>query len=369
MHERTRQEIPIDRFDEWIRDHSDVAAVTRREFLVPVEGADAVIFPPTYLKPEDWPKEKEWTGYNIDRLPDGTLVCLLDSVPSQSNRMEALFKLEKYRDLVPRVIVRVKDGLKIDLLDAGHRAADAVVRFSSLADTFRNAFRSLLEGDAGPLARIAPTSLVFGVWDSRGTRAKAPRVLRSVVRAYNVTPLHKSTIYRPPVDYKAEGLLGALADKVSDERLSQEGLLHSPKPVWVHGGVLCREIRRDSILSLVALRALATQGEEDTLRLRRYILGLALLCFTTPTEIRLREGCELVPDPDRPADTWIVRHDGRKEHLVLPHHEQVLEYARLAAREFEFEQSLEGEFRADRLQETLGQERRRRGRGISAGGG
>ena len=52
---------------------------------------------------------------------------------------------------------------RIDLLDAGHRAADAVVRFSSKRDVLQKAFRAIAEtGDAHALAELAPTSLVFG---------------------------------------------------------------------------------------------------------------------------------------------------------------------------------------------------------------
>jgi CRISPR-associated protein Csb1 len=31
------------------------------------------------------------TGYNIDELPDGSNVCLIDSFGSQANRIEPLF--------------------------------------------------------------------------------------------------------------------------------------------------------------------------------------------------------------------------------------------------------------------------------------
>jgi hypothetical protein len=46
-----------------------------------VEGNDAVIFPPTYAKPERM-RDEDWTGYNIDRFEDGSTVGQIDSVGS-----------------------------------------------------------------------------------------------------------------------------------------------------------------------------------------------------------------------------------------------------------------------------------------------
>ena len=42
------------------------------------------------------------------------------------------------------------------------------------------------------MAKIAPTSLLFGVWDSRSTQVKVARVFRSVIRAHNVRKLSRS---------------------------------------------------------------------------------------------------------------------------------------------------------------------------------
>jgi len=111
-------------FDDWLRDESDVAALVMLQWLQPVEGKGAVIFPPTYTL-RDTQQEKraragedvpgcylnsrgEASGYNIDRLDDGTTVCQIDSVGSQANRMEPIFMRETYRELVPRVVVKVK---------------------------------------------------------------------------------------------------------------------------------------------------------------------------------------------------------------------------------------------------------------------
>src|SRR5690606_11820251 len=57
---------------------------------------------------------------------------------------------------------------------------------SGFEQDLRNAFQEVLRGNAETLAQIAPTSLVFGAWDSRDTQAKLPRLFSSTIRAFNV---------------------------------------------------------------------------------------------------------------------------------------------------------------------------------------
>ena len=91
---------------------------------MPAEGRDAVIFPPTFAAGEGGGK----AGYNIDRLgepgdPKGPRnVAIIDTVGSQANRMEPLFKKANgadtpYSRLVPQI--EIKAGNKVvNLLDA-----------------------------------------------------------------------------------------------------------------------------------------------------------------------------------------------------------------------------------------------------------
>jgi CRISPR-associated protein Csb1 len=250
--------------------------------------------------------------------------------------MEPIFKKEAYRGLVPQILVRTggKGSQAVNLLDAGHRAADAVVRFSGLASDLKHAFLSVKnDGNAEPLAKIAPTSLVFGAWDSRETQVKLPRIVRSVIRAFEVKALHRSAQYIPPVEYVDEGLLEPADNKRQQDAMSREGLHHAPA-TWKHGGVQpTGEIRRDATLNLVALRSLAAASPERTLALRRYILGLSLLSLTSPQDNFLREGCQLVPNAEKTTEWNVVRYDGRRESLNLKH-DDALTYARLAAAEF-----------------------------------
>lgn len=357
--------VSLTQFDDWLKDDSSAAAIVMRQWLTPVEGRDAVIFPPTYAEPDTSEAEKkqwrqETLGYNIDRLPDGTTICQIDSVGSQANRMEPIFKRAAYKDLVPQVTIVVGE-YRVNLLDAGHRAADAVVRFSSLRDELETAFRSIQErGNAEPLAKIAPTSIVFGSWDSRSTEVKIPRVVRSVIRAYRVDLLHRSAQYTPPLRYLSIGAI-EVPKEVSEKNLSEEGLRDNPAS-WTHGGIRLRpdgEIRRDAAVNLTAIRTLGADPEENTLKLRRYILGLALVAFTAPQETSLREGCQLVPDTSKTPQWELVHHDGKRETFSL-NHENAFQYARLAANEFGVGQNREGTFDKKYAEERLSKSKEER---------
>lgn len=321
----------LKQFDEWLVDGSPVAALVMRQWLEPIEGKDAVIFPPTYAKPERT-RDEDWLGYNIDRSEDGSSVCQIDSVGAQANRMEPIFKRAPYKKLVPQIVISAGAGTKeVHLLDAGHRAADAIVRFSTLGPKLHEAFLAYRSnGNAQLLAKVAPTSIVFGSWDSRATQAKLTRIVRSVIRAYNIKALHRSAQYST---IAGEILEGGDAEVTTKGPKAELGLAHVPA-AWTHGGVqVFGEIRRDAILNLVAVRAAAASDADSTLTLRRYLFGLALVSFTAPLDTFLREGCELVFDPKRAAEWQLVKHNGERKDLTVTH-DKALAFSTEAAMKF-----------------------------------
>ena len=332
----------LEQFDKYL-ESDDVAALVIRESLIPVEGKDGVVFPATYAAGQGTGFKG---GYNIDshlrKDKEGQNVCLIDSVGSQANRMEPLFKNPPYDALVPQIIVQA-GSKKINLLEAGHRAGDAIVRCSALQEPLQRAFHEVLASNYEPLARIAPTSLVFGAWDSRDTQAKVPRLIASTIRAFNVRELKRSAQYFPPLNYanldvftekekqKAEG--------DSKNPLAKRGFVEVPA-TGTHGGVIADGgIRRDAVLSLAALRLLKAKEDENaeekkkTLSLRRYIFGLALTAFTAPVENYLRQGCMLVNDPENPAEIVEVQRNGQRTPIHFGH-EDALSFAQAAAKEF-----------------------------------
>jgi len=205
----------------------------------------------------------------------------------------------------------------------------------------------VLSGDAEPLAKIAPTSLVFGVWDSRDTQAKLPRLVSSTIRAFDVREMTRGAVYVPPVDYSELDVFSetdkAKAEGSSKNPLAKRGFVHNPASAS-HGGVIATGgIRRDATLSLAAIHLLKAGDDERTLALRRYILGLALVAWTANTSSYLRQGCNLVLDPDKPSEFHEVYRDGRREPASISHPEAI-KFASAAAEAFGIGESRTVEF-------------------------
>src|SRR5688500_9225357 len=81
------------------------AAIVLAQWLAPVGGD--VIYPPTYANPDS--REKK-PVYNIDRFNFGDAersVCVIDSIPSQANRIEPAFARIADGKLVPQMFRKV----------------------------------------------------------------------------------------------------------------------------------------------------------------------------------------------------------------------------------------------------------------------
>lgn len=350
--------------DTYLNDSGPAALVLRDE-LVSVEGPDGVVFPPTYAAND---KGGFQGGYNIDGDPNGENVCLVDSVGAQANRVEPIFGRPPYAELVPQISIRAGDRT-LGILDAAHRAGDALVRCSPLQEELQNAFLALLKGDAAPLAVLAPTSLVFGVWDSRGTQAKAPRLLASTIRAYNVRRLTRSAQYVPAVDYVASQLLDEPVDKATKDTYAERGFVHVPA-TGTPGGVIAKAgVRRDATFSLAALRLLrAGSDAERTIALRRYILGLGLVAFTSNVSGYLRQGCNLVLDASKPNARTVLEvfPSGERKPFTLSH-EAAIAYAQKAAESFKVGASRTVDFDKERAKrDAAGEEKKAKGKKAKA---
>lgn len=286
-------------FDKLLAADGPVAIVGQQQLKIAAISTDEIVFPPSYANPSE--KKDDPPVYNIDVIDpsdSSTNVCVLDSVPSQANRMEPLFGLPAYAALVPQYSVKLlEDAAPVSILHIGHRLADAVFRGTSLRDVIVPAFNSYARGNAAPLARLGATSIVFGVWDSRGTGIKVPRLVNSIVRAFNVTQLKRSAQYSPPIKYEQEGLLPADLPKAPADL----GLADVPSTHKIGGVQINGAIRRDLSLNLSVLRALKGGDDTETKNLQRYVLGLALIALTATPESTFRQGCQLLP---KGAATW-----------------------------------------------------------------
>jgi CRISPR-associated protein Csb1 len=298
-----------------------IALLIRQE-LSPVDELERVIFPPTYPMPHqkgrvqrfeqgeyrvsielppdsmrdrDEAKENQKPGYQIDRLPGGANICEIDSVQSQANRIEPQFKEIESGALVPKIEISA-GGETVNLLDAGHRAADAIVRMSSLAPDFHQAWQAAKRGDLAPLAELAPTSIVFGAWDSRSSQFKLQRLVKAYIRATNVQELTRSAQYTPALNYAESGAVdrGVEAGEGEKNNLSQEGMKHALNTRSAGGVKLTASstLARTVCVNVAAIRKLKAPGERGA-RLRAYILGLTLVAALSTPDLDLREGCIL----------------------------------------------------------------------------
>jgi CRISPR-associated protein Csb1 len=297
-----------------VLNNRDVVALTSTEFLEPASGKGTTIQPATYAD----------RGYVISGG-----IAVIDSVQSQANRLEAIFKEEPYAGLVPQINVN-----HTNLLQIGHRLADAMVNYSSGNGIVRQAFDAASKGDFSLLAKINPTALVLGIWDSRGTLLKIPRVIGFTVDANGITTVRdRAAQYRASIDPETKAMLqshiGAREDsseKKTRGQMSEEGFNDIPSFEEKKGGCVAVEIVRRGVLNFIPLR-------KYDQAMQRYLLGLGLVMLTYPLDHDYRSGTLLVQDAERPAKLEIVYRNGKRKPVEITHQE-ALAFAKDAAAAF-----------------------------------
>lgn len=325
------------------------AAIRRRAILCPAGGDGEKVFPSTY----------EGGSYATEeRVVDGQRVpcVLLDSVPSQANRMElALLEAELAQTIsIPVVEVNfAKAGLAevgaITSLEAPHRIADAILR-DSLHDgqRFRDsvvgkAFTNANARNATALFQYCPTALVFGMWDSTGPKGgmgtKIQRALRSEIVGIGAVAGTKTSSRLDPLQiqlgagplYK-QGLGWTLneAEADKDEKGKVLKLGKDGKPSEANhgnvtpslengkGGVTISHALQITVLSLPALRRLQfpVDGKDpvavnDAARTVLAALALCGAAFSLEQGCDLRSRCHLVPNPESQAQWEILDAEGK----------------------------------------------------------
>lgn len=319
-----------------------------------LEAVSPKVFPPTYEGGKYATERRFITGYKYtdpETGKDGPVPCvLLDSVPSQANRMELALQDAWMGGEIELPVVSTdfsaveNPGVpKVTSLQAPHRIADAILRDSALGNgkkpmKFRESeigkeLDQLSSGYATPLLKYAPHCLVFGMWDSTGPRGglgvKFARALVSEIIGINavggvktssrIDPLNirleAGPVYRS-VDggwtldetqaLKEKGKLVKFKNKGdSDEK--KEGKPSSINhgnvtPTRSEGGFTIDYAEQTTVLSLPALRRLrfpAAQSEKSSPdgdnAARTYLAALGLLGATLAVEAGydLRSRCIL----------------------------------------------------------------------------
>jgi CRISPR-associated protein Csb1 len=306
-----------------------------------------LIYPASYagLKDTDRKTEeqKAFDKYNLVQR-NGTLVATVDSVQSQANRIEPLFKTE-LAELVPQINIKGKVRT-VNLLDLPHRIADATIALSSLEDKVKQVLAAFYKGDALPLAKFAPTSLIFGAWDSRGNAAiKIRRIITSMIKADDVSVNHESAQFDSAAADLYQDEEGEIPAEESQEKtkLSTFGLADAPS-CWQRSGVYVNgDIYQFASLNLNLIRTYRTAKPDETHALQRYILGLALAAFFRPQTFDLRAGCTLTRDGEDATKVRLCDSYGKEEtvHIGCDH---IVAFAKAAAKDFGVGENLEADF-------------------------
>src|SRR5260221_4282834 len=180
--------------------------------------------------------------------------------------------------MVPQIQIKGKVR-KVNLLDLPHRIGDSNIRLSSLEDKVKEVLEAFYKGDALPLAKFAPTSLIFGAWDTRANaEIKIRRIITSVIKAEDLTINYESAQFDSAAAdlYQDEG--GEIPAEESQEktRLSVFGLADAPS-CWKRSGVYVNgDIYQFASLNLNLIRTYGTAQPDENHALHNYLSGLTL---------------------------------------------------------------------------------------------
>lgn len=320
-----------------LKDVHDAIAGSAAAFRLTLrlEAVSPKVFPPTYEGGKYATEERIIGG---QKLP----CVLLDSVPSQANRMEQAIQEASDGGEVTLPLVTVdfsaveNPGVpKITSLQAPHRIADAILRDSTVgtgakAPKFRASdigkeLDQLTAGYATPLLKHAPHCLVFGMWDSTGPKGglgvKFARAVVSEIIGVNAVGGSKTSSRIDPLNirvnsgklFQAKGggwtldEANAVQDKKKPVPLGKDGKPSEANhgnvmPSISAGGFTIDYAEQVTVLSLPALRRLRFPADakgkstpDGDTAARTYLAALGLLGATLAVEAGydLRSRCVL----------------------------------------------------------------------------
>lgn len=353
----------------------DAVAIRGRAVLEPAGGPGDKVFPPSHSVADNDKRPGAKYAFEIRRRDGNDVPCvLIDSVQSQANRMEeALQALWADKKLTLPVIEvdlsnTAPDVGKVTTLTAPHRVADALLRDSLVAldnggsTLFRmselgRSFTDATPSNAGPLFKVCPTGLVFGLWDSTGPKgglgAKFARVLTSEIVGIGATKGAKTasridptsivtasaTIYvsadpaaagspwthdwreAKPIDpKKTPSAENAEKWGKKDKAGKPSAINHSNFPPTIDevaGGVTIDHAEHTVVLSLAGLRRLGFADGGSDARTVLAALGLVAVLAAESRGHDLRSRCLLVPRKGNALMLEVVARDGTTERLTL----------------------------------------------------
>lgn len=331
-----------------------VAAFRANIRLQPAGGSGTKVFPPTYSGGVYATERRRIDGVELDSV-------LLNSVQAEANQLESClrdawdddvlkvpviysdFRNVSFDGASDHVLASVRELDRITTFDAPHRIADAIFRDSKTSEgvAFREAYSRAFEANiknATALFELCPAALLFGTWDSTGSRGglgnKFARALVSelvgigakagVRTSSRLDPLAISS--KVPIYARKGGGWTALESEADhddkDELRKYESKNGKGNPSAVNhsnvtpdivtaerssdpvsGGVTIDFALRSAVISLPALRRLRfpVGGEQSAERNRAaqtVLAALGLFAITRQYEqgTFLRSRCDLVPE-------------------------------------------------------------------------
>lgn len=246
--------------------------------------------------------------------------AVLDSVQSQSNRIEAIFT--QYPDIVPNTQVVYPD-MTVPLVEVPHRAADPAISYH-----FKNELDSLISKPE-LLAKRAPTSFLFGLCDIRGGRqVRLTRAVSSDVIVRNGAARPSASSLSTPFSNEVRA---DFAEKLGEHSLTGAEIGVEQIPAYSERGtvdVSHATIERTAVFSLEVFDAYKSNPA-----LYDYLVGLALVALLAPTTSVLRSGTTVV----RQSRKVEIFADLKPAAVVDENglFQQVLEYTRQAAKRFD----------------------------------
>ena len=245
--------------------------------------------------------------------------AVLDSVQSQSNRIEAIFT--QYPDIVPNTQVVYPD-VTVPLVEVPHRAADPAISYY-----FKQELESLTSKPE-LLAKRAPTSFLFGLCDIRGGRnIRLTRAIASDVIVRNGTTRPSASSLSTPFSNEVRA---DFAEKLGEHGLTGAEIGVEQIPAYSERGTIDvshATIERTAVFSLEVF-----DQYKSSPALYDYLVGLALVALLAPTTSVLRSGTTLV----RQSRKVEVFTDLKPAEVVDENglFNEVLEFARAAAKKF-----------------------------------
>ena len=349
-------------FDTFLQYVKNANAIRRRVTLQPAGGKGSYIAPPTYRDDND----KTIHVFETRRINEADIYCvLLDSVQSQANRLEeALSKAIKTEKIaIPYTYVDFKNTDishvgALSSLDVPHRIFDAIIRDSEtegksfLDSPMGKEISKATPHNAQALFQYAPTTLVFGGWNSTGelggSGPRFQRCITSEIIGVN-TPVElqskKPTSKLDPLGIEKVDIFRADGEKKHEWSIDSSNKSKKLKPSEVNHGNIAPSVLSQGatvdyalqtiVITLAGLRRLSfpdNDGNMDESRdvTAHAVLAALALCAITRHDkagYSLRSRCDLIPEPARLHTFEIIENDGnvKEEEITADDARRLLE--------------------------------------------